>query len=154
MSPLKPENTLVVLFNGEIRFFKAAVVVTFPAIRYNSLLFELPFVIICMTIGASRMGKRGCQADFMARFAGNCRVPACKLEASLAVIKIAYAFYSLKRFFGVALRTILTKLIVVRVLMTVGAGFERYACKLLKIFTIACAFLVTFNAGYLNMLSF
>ena len=52
MSPLKPENTLVVLFNGEIRFFEAAVAVTFPAIGYNSLLFELPFVVICMTIGA------------------------------------------------------------------------------------------------------
>jgi hypothetical protein len=91
-------------------------------------------MIVGMTICAPVMLQRVSKFSFMTNPAVNHLMFPLKNEVCLAVIKSVYPFYCLERILGMALPAILTKLILVRISMAVGAIRELYSPEFLEFF--------------------
>ena len=152
MCTVKRECALVVHFKRKGRFSKPAVSVAFAAIGHLLVFHKLTFMVISMAVGAFTVGHRCCQVTFVTRGACHCSMPSRKRIAGFAVVKSADPFNLPERLFGMALGTLLSKLVVVGVSMTIGAVLKSDSCKLLKAFSVAGTLLMTINT--LNVIVF
>ena len=136
MSSVEFEAAFIVLLKSKRRALKSILVMTITTVWRYSFLRELPFVIIGVTIHTPGMFEWGSQANFVAQFAIYIHMFSFKPEVCFIVIELANAFHRLKRFFGMTLCTLLSKLVIVNIFMAVYATVKRNAVKPLKFFPV------------------
>ena len=111
-------------------------------------------MVILVTVCTPFVFHRNCDTHFVAEFTGKLYMTACQRKTGFAVIKLAQAFYRFKGFLHMTLRASLSKLIFVRILVTIDTVTVLESCKLLIIFAISLTPGMALLTGYLSVSGF